>query len=209
MRPDLVPGNPPASPSRHRSAAICLLAASWQCDLHRRPMPNPTTAIPSPDVRRRSDCLPPLERLFVETAPLRRSAVWRKARWIPDAAAAVDAAVWEAIHTGVTDSQKLYDVARYAAVAQRRYEMRQRRRPPRTALDPTDPAERAVEMAHAERQVRQLLSMVPAPSPAVTAWLDRKTGRSLGVPLPSRVKTAGGRWAARARRELGDCDEVA
>ncbi len=172
-------------------------------------MTNPITATPSTGVRRRSDCLAALERLFVETAPLRRSAVWRKARWIPDAAAAVDAAVWEAIHTGVTDSQKLYDVARYAAVAQRRYEMRQRRRPPSTVLDPTDPAERAVEMAHAEREVRQLLSKVPAPSPAVTAWLDRKTGRSWGDPLPSRVKTAGGRWAARARRELGDCDEVA
>ena len=43
---------------------------------------------------------------------MRRDTVWRKARWIPDAAAAVDAAVWESIHAGVTDSQTLYDVAR-------------------------------------------------------------------------------------------------
>jgi hypothetical protein len=170
---------------------------------------NSPTATEPPAARRRAGSLSAHERLFVETAPMRRSAVWRKARWIPDAAAAVDAAVWEAIHSGVTDSQTLYDVARYAAVAQRRWEMRQRRRPPTFAVDPADPAERAVEVTDAQLQVRQLLTKVPTPSPDVTRWIDRKTGRSLGDPLPSRVKMAGGRWAARARCELEAGDEVA
>ena len=187
-----------------------LLAASWGSELHRRPMTtNSATAPEPPAARRRAGSLSAHEHLCVETAPMRRSAVWRKARWIPDAAAAVDAAVWEAIHSGVTDWQTLYDVARYAAVAPRRWEMRQRRRPPTFAVDPADPAERAVEVTDAELQVRQLLTKVPTPSPDVTTWIDRKTGRSLGDPLPSRVKMAGGRWAARARCELEACDEVA
>ena len=140
---------------------------------------------------------------------MRRNAVWSKARWVPDAAAAVDVAVWEAIHSGVTEWQTLFDVARYAAVAHRRYELRQHRRPPICTPDPIDPAERAVEITEAKRRVRHLLSTVPPTSPAVTTWIDRTTGRSFGDPLPSRVKTAGSRWAARARSELEACDEVA
>lgn len=173
-------------------------------------MSKPTPATPRPGVRRHHDRLPALERLFVETATLRRSAVWRKARWIPDAAAAVDAAVWEAIHKGVTDLDRLDDIAQNAAFAHRRYELRQRRHPPATALDVTDPAERAVERIHAERQVRHVLASVPAPSPDVITWIDRKlTGSPFGDPLPSRIKTAGWRWTGRARLELEACDEVA
>jgi hypothetical protein len=172
-------------------------------------MTNSSTATTSSAARRRAGSLSAHERLFIETAPMRRSAVWRKARWIPDAAPAVDAAVWEAIHSGVTDWQTLYDIARYAAVAQRRYELRHRRRPPAFAFDRADPAERAVEVTDAQLRVRQLLSKVPSPSVDVGTWIDRKTGRSVGDPLPSRVKMAGGRWAARARCELEASDEVA
>jgi hypothetical protein len=140
---------------------------------------------------------------------MRQTAVWSKARWVPDAAAAVDVAVWEAIHSGVTEWQRLFDVARAAAVAQRRYELRQHRRPPICPPEPMDPAERAVEITEAKRRVRHLLSTLPPASPAVATWIDRTTGVSYGDPLPSSVKMAGRRWAARARGELEACDEVA
>ena len=117
--------------------------------------------------------------------------------------------MWEAIHSGVTDWQSLFDVARYAAVAQRRYELRQHRRPPICTPDPIDPAERAVEISEAKRRVRHVLSTVPPTSPAVTTWIDWSTGLTHGEALPSRVKTAGSRWAARARSELEACDDVA
>jgi hypothetical protein len=158
---------------------------------------------------RRRRATSPEEQLFAETARLRREAVWRKARWIPDAAAAVDAAVWTAIHDGVTDDRDLWDVARYAAVAQRRYEMRQRRRQPAYALESNDPADRAIEMVDAQRQLRQLLDRVPSPSPDVVSWADRKSGWTAGDRLPSRVKMAGARWVARARTQLEAGDEVA
>ena len=142
---------------------------------------------------------------------MRRNAAWSKARWVPDAAAAVDVAVWEAIHSGVTDWQSLFDVARYAAVAQRRYELRQRRRPPICMPESIDPAERAVESIEAKRLVRHVMAAVPPTSPAVTTWIDWSTGLTHGEPLPGRVKTAGSRWAARARSELEleACDDVA
>lgn len=170
-------------------------------------MTNTTTATTAR--RRRAGALSPHERLFADTAPMRRTAVWSKARWVPDADAAVDAAVWEAIHSGVTTWQTLFDVARAAAVAQRRYELRQHRHPPMCTPEPIDPAERAVEITEAKRQVGHLLSTMPPTSPGVTTWLDRTLGVTYGDPLPSRVKTAGSRWAARARSELEACNDVA
>ena len=45
----------------------------------------------SPADRRRAGTVSASEHLFIGMAPLRRAAVWRNARWIPDADAAVDA----------------------------------------------------------------------------------------------------------------------
>lgn len=169
-----------------------------------------TPATTSPADRRRAGTVSASEHLFIGMAPLRRAAVWRNARWIPDADAAVDAAVWEAIHSGVTDRLALYNVARYAAVTHRRAELRhQRRRRPMHIEHPDPVAERAVDVVDADLKVRQLLANVPT-SPDVLRWIDRKVSQPvIGDPLPSRVKQAGRRWATRARSELEACDEVA
>jgi hypothetical protein len=198
-----------------------LAFASWQPAGKSKfmvlPMSSTTTTAPSARTdRRRARTVSAQERLFIATEPMRSSAVWTKARWVPDAAAAVDAAVWEAIHFGVTDWQTLFDTARYAAVAQRRYELRQRRRPPTWTPAPVDPADRLIEITDAQQRVRHLLSIVPPPSPGVTTWIDRVAGQSCGDRMPSRIKQAGRRWAAQVRSELeaGNavaeaCDEVA
>ena len=163
---------------------------------------------PSP-ARRRAAARSAQEQLFLDTAGMRRWVVWRMARWIPDAAAAVDAAVWESISGGATDWQSLFDAARYGVDAEGRWESRQRRRPPLWVTESPDPAERVVEVVDAAVTVRQLLSTVRAPSTNAAVWLDRKVGNTGDGAMPGRVKTAGSRWAARARYELGARDEVA
>ena len=168
---------------------------------------NPATT--SPTGRRQARPVSASERLFEGMAPLRRDAVRRCARWLPDAASAVDVAVWEAIHAGVTDRLALYNVARYAAVTHRRSELRHSRRLPAVAVESEDPAHRAVEVVDGQLRVRELLAKVPAPSRDVWAWIDRKAHQTVGEPLPSRVKMAGARWAAAALRELEVCDDVA
>lgn len=139
---------------------------------------------------------------------MRRSVVRTKARWIPDAAAAVDVVVWEAIQRGVTDWQGLYDAARYGAIAHRRYEMRHRRPPPLPLAESVDLAERVAERLDAARAVVELQARVGAPEGAVVTWLERKLLGD-GDRMPSRVKNAGQRWSLRARSKLAAAHEVA
>lgn len=174
-------------------------------------MTEPSAATVSHRDRHRARSLSTHERLFQQTIALRRQAV-RKAPWVPDAAEAVDAAVWEAIASGVTNTTSLYDVARQAAVNQRTWELRLRRRPAMLRIDAVDLAERVAEVADAELYVRRVLATVPIRSAEAAVWIERMMGSTVGDPLPSRVKMAGGRWSERVRRvrcEFGACDEVA
>lgn len=170
-----------------------------------------TTRTPSPIPsvsRRRAARRSPQENLFAETAGMRQSVVWRKARWIPDADAAVAAAVWEAIQQGATDWQSLYDAARYGAVAQRRYEMRHRRRLPVPPAEPTELADRVADRVDAVRAVTVLRARVRAPEGDVVTWLDHKLGGH-DEGMSNRVKNAGQRWAVRARAKVRAAHEVA
>ena len=140
---------------------------------------------------------------------MRQSVVWRKARWIPDADAAVAAAVWEAIQRGATDWQSLYDAARYGAVAQRRYEMRHRRRLP---VLPAEPTRAGRPGGRPRRRGAGGDGAAGAGESAVegdvVAWLDHKLD-GIDVGMSNRVKNAGQRWAARARAKLRAVHEVA
>jgi hypothetical protein len=182
------------------------------------PMTTTITPNPFPSVtERRATRRSPQERLFDDTAGMRQAVVLTKARWIPDAHAAVAAAVWEAIQRGVTDPQGLFDAARHGAVAQRRWEQRHRRPVRLPAIEPTrlpeplDVADQVADRVDAVRTVAVLRQRMRPPKRDAATWLGRKlddTGAVAEV-LPSRVKSAGQRWAAAARSVVGSVHDVA
>jgi hypothetical protein len=170
------------------------------------PPPEPIPSVWQRRAARRS----PQEQLFADTAGMRQAVVRGKARWIPDADAAVAAAVWEAIQRGATDWQALYDTARYAAVSHRRYELRHRRRLAPPAVEPPDLADRVADRVDAVRTVSVMRARVRAPEGDIAVWLRHKLDDDVAAEgMPNRVKNAGRRWAVRTRSKLRAVHEVA
>lgn len=163
------------------------------------PAPRPPTPTAPPIRPRRRRPTSALEDLFVETARLRQVAVWRHARWATDAHETAAAAVWEQLVIGERDPRALYAAARRALMRLRRYEERHRRAMLPDEQLGEDPADRVAEIVDAERLARQ----VAAPSPAVREWIDRKAAATAGRRLSSGTKSAGQRWAVRARQQIG------
>lgn len=141
---------------------------------------------------------------------MRRAVVRDKARYIADADAAVAAGVWEAIQRGVTDHRDLFDVARYAAVCERRYELRHRRRLAIAVPPPPDLADQVAARVDAVRTVEVMRARVQEPNGPTAIWLQRKvTDDPAAEGMPNMVKNAGRRWAVRARSKLRAVHEVA
>jgi len=143
--------------------------------------------------------------LFAETGRWRHAVVWRYARWLDDAPEVATAAVWEAIVAGERDHRALYAAARRALMRLRRYEERHRRRIVADEERGDDPADRVAERVDAER----LAAALGTPPAAVREWIDRKTAATTGRRLSSGTKSAGQRWAAHAREQIGAVDAAA
>ena len=166
MRPDLVPGKPLAA---HRPPPPVGQVASWQpaggpiCTVG--PMTTSTTATASePPRRRRAAARSAHERLFVETAPMRRSGGVaqgpldpRRRRGGGRRRVGIDPRRCHRLADAVR--RRPLRGGRPAPLGDRGSAAARRRS---RSTESADPAERAVEVTDAERQVRQLLSTVPA-----------------------------------------------
>lgn len=174
-----------------------------------QPTPQPSTTLPPitepVPSRHRHRAVSEFEALFTETGRWRNVVVWRYARWLDDAHETASLAVWEAIVNGERDHRALYAAARRALMRLRRYEDRHRRPLPPDEQLGEDPADRVAEVVDAER----LVAAVGAPTAAVREWIDRKASASAGGRLSSRTKSAGQRWAAHAREQIGAADAAA
>ncbi len=193
-------------------------AVPGRCALHRDGMNNTvvhtqrTSTTPTTHLARRHERRTRQEELFHETLELRKRAVYRKARSVPDAQAEVDVSVWEAIHRGVTDHDDLWDVARAAAVRQRRWATRQQRNdslPIVLGPEPVDPFAIVDMRVDASRAIRRTRDSGRAPTPQVVQWATHTAGLSAGPRLPGSVRMAGSRWIEKVREQLELCDDVA